>query len=284
MPTNEQRRQAAKRKLERQLSRRAERARRRRMIAVIGSVVLVLLAVGGVYWLASRGEAPASQSDASTTTAPPTPGKTTEGACKYTSAAGEPAAKPVELPDDPAEKPATGTVQLALKTNNGDIPVTMDRAKAPCTVQSIEHLVKSKFYDGTPCHRLVAGDNFKVLQCGDPTGQGSGGPGYTIPDEKPTDLQPAPPGQGATIYPRGAIAMANTGQPNSGGSQFFLVFGSTFLPPEYAIFGTIAEPGLAVLDKIGAEGVDPATDSGSHDGAPKLKTTINEAVLGNGGS
>jgi peptidyl-prolyl cis-trans isomerase B (cyclophilin B) len=251
------------------------------MTAVIGSVVVVLLAVAGIYWLASRGnKAPAAQSEASTTTATSqAPAKTTEGACKYTSTPAEPAAKPVELPDDPAEKPATGTVQLTFKTNNGDIPVTMDRAKAPCTVQSIEHLVKAKFYDGTPCHRMVAGDNFKVLQCGDPNGQGNGGPGYTIPDEKPTGLQPAPPGQGATIYPRGAIAMANTGQPNSGGSQFFLVFGSTFLPPEYTIFGTIAEPGLAVLDKIGAEGVDPATDNGSHDGAPKLKTTINEAVL-----
>ena len=280
MPTNEQRRQAAKRKLERQLARRAERARRRRIIAVVGSVVVVLLAVGAIYWLASRDDkqTPAAQ-NSETTTTPQAPAKTTEGACKYTSTPAEPAAKPVELPEDPAEKPATGTVALTLKTNNGDIPVTMDRAKAPCTVQSIEHLVKAKFYDDTPCHRMVVGDNFKVLQCGDPTGQGSGGPGYTIPDEKPTDLQPASVGQGATIYPRGAIAMANTGQPNSGGSQFFMVFGSTFLPPDYAIFGTIGDAGLAVLDKIGAEGVDPATDNGSHDGKPKLATTITEAVL-----
>jgi len=126
---------------------------------------------------------------------------------------------------------------------------------------------------------MVAGDNFKVLQCGDPTGQGTGGPGYTIPDEKPADLPAAPVGQGAAIYPRGAVAMANTGQPNSGGSQFFLVFGSTFLPPEYAIFGTVTEAGLAVLDKIGAEGVDPATDNGRGDGQPKLKTTITQAVV-----
>jgi peptidyl-prolyl cis-trans isomerase B (cyclophilin B) len=280
VPTNEQRRQAAKRKLERKLARRAERARRRRIIAVVGSVVVVLLVVGVVFWLASRddNQTPAAQQSSATATSQ-APATTTEGACKYSSTPAQPAAKPVELPDDPAEKPATGTVQLTLKTNNGDIPVTMDRAKAPCTVQSMEHLAKAKFYDNTPCHRIVVGDNFKVLQCGDPTGQGSGGPGYTIPDEKPTGLPAAPVGQGATIYPRGAIAMANSGQPNSGGSQFFLVFGSTFLPPDYAIFGTVGEPGLAVLDKIGAEGVDPATDNGNGDGAPKLKTTITEAVV-----
>jgi peptidyl-prolyl cis-trans isomerase B (cyclophilin B) len=166
---------------------------------------------------------------------------------------------------------------VTLKTNNGDIPVTLDRAKAPCTVQSVEHLAKAKFYDETPCHRLVASDNFKVLQCGDPTGQGTGGPGYTIPDEKPTDLPAAPSAQGASIYPRGAIAMANTGQPNSGGSQFFLVFVDTFLPPDYTIFGTVSDAGLAVLDKIGADGV--ADDTGTHDGKPKLATTITEAVL-----
>jgi peptidyl-prolyl cis-trans isomerase B (cyclophilin B) len=278
VPTNAQRRQAAKRKLERQLARREERARRRRIIAVVGSVVVVLLAVGGIYWLAAGNNdqsAAAQNSAASTTSA--APAETTGGACKYTSTTAEPAAKAVDLPEDPVEKPATGTVQLTLRTNNGDIPVTMDRAKAPCTVQSIEHLVKSKFYDNTPCHRLVAADNFKVLQCGDPTGQGTGGPGYTIPDEKPTDLPAAPTAQGASVYPRGAIAMANTGQPNSGGSQFFLVFASTFLPPDYTIFGTVSEAGLAVLDKIGAEGV--ADDPGSHDGKPKLATTITEAVL-----
>ncbi|HEY0639158.1 MAG TPA: peptidylprolyl isomerase [Pseudonocardiaceae bacterium] len=281
MPTNEQRRQAAKRKLERQLANRAARAKRRRILAVASSVVLVLLVVGGIYWLASGDDeqTPAADSTETTPTAPPA--ETTEGACKYTSTPAEPAAKPVELPDDPAEKAATGTVSVLLKTNNGDIPITLDRAKAPCTVQSIVHLMASKFYDDTPCHRLVSSDNFKVLQCGDPTGQGTGGPGYTIPDEKPTDLAAAPPeAQGASVYPRGAIAMANTGAPNSGGSQFFLVYGTTFLAPDYTVFGTISEIGLATLDKIGAEGVDPASDqSGRGDGKPKLATTITEAQV-----
>ena len=283
MPTNEQRRQAAKRKLQRQLANRAARARRRRIFAVVGTVVLVLLAVAGIYWLASGNgsDAAAQQTQASSTTSA-APAETTGGPCKYATTPDQPAAKPVEPPADPDPTPKDGTVETTFKTDQGDIPVTLDRAKAPCTVQSIVHLAEAKFYDGTPCHRIVHKDNFKVLQCGDPTGKGSGGPGYTIPDEKPTNLQPAPAeagGGGASVYPRGTIAMAKTAQPNSGGSQFFMVYGSTFLPPEYTIFGTIAEPGLTVLDKIGAGGVDDSANPGSGDGAPKLATKITEVTV-----
>jgi peptidyl-prolyl cis-trans isomerase B (cyclophilin B) len=282
VPTNEQRRQAAKRKLERQLANRAARAKRRRIFAVVGTVVVVLLAVAGIYYLASDDDAdPAAQSSETTApsdTAPPA--ETTDGPCKYTSTPDQPAAKPVEPPADPDPTPKDGTVGVTFKTDQGDIPVTLDRAKAPCTVQSIVHLAEAKFYDGSPCHRMVAKENFKVLQCGDPTGQGTGGPGYTIPDEKPTDLQPAPAdAQGASVYPRGAIAMAKTQAPNSGGSQFFMVFGSTFLPPEYTIFGTIGEPGLAVLDKVGAGGVDDSAQPGSGDGPPKLPTKITAVTV-----
>jgi peptidyl-prolyl cis-trans isomerase B (cyclophilin B) len=276
VPTNEQRRQAAKRKLERQLARRAERARRRRIIAVASSVAIVLLAVAGIYFLASGGDQGPAAATSTTTTAPAA--QTTAGPCKYTTTPEEPAARPVDAPADPDPTPNTGTVAFTLRTNNGDIPLTLDRARAPCTVQNFEHLVKAKFFDGTPCHRLVHADNFKVLQCGDPTGQGAGGPGYTIPDEAPKDLAAAPNGSGTSVYPRGAVAMAKSGQPNSGGSQFFLVYADTFLPPEYTMFGTIGQPGLAVLDKIGAAGVDDSAQPGSGDGKPKLPTTITEAV------
>jgi len=281
VPTNEQRRQAAKRKLQRQLANRAARARRQRIFAVVGTVVIVLLAVAGIYWLASGDNSDAAAQQTPTTTSAK-PAETTGGPCKYATTPDQPAAKPVDPPDDPDPTPKDGTVATTFKTDQGDIPVTLDRAKAPCTVQSIAHLVEAKFYDGTPCHRIVHKDNFKVLQCGDPTGKGSGGPGYTIPDEKPAGLQPAPAdasGSGASIYPRGAIAMAKTAQPNSGGSQFFMVYGSTFLPPEYTVFGTISEPGLAVLDKIGAGGVDDSANPGSGDGPPKLATKITEAVI-----
>ncbi len=279
MPTNEQRRQAAKRKLERQLQRRAERAKRRRIIGVIVTVVAVVAAVGLVYWLANLGDGDNTAAADNTTTETPPPGKTSEGPCKYTETPAEPSPKPVGLPTDPAETPKTGTVKVNLKTNQGDVPLVLDRAKAPCTVQSMEFLTNAKFFDGTKCHRLVTGEGLKVLQCGDPQGTGSGGPGFTIPDEKPTGLAQGQPGQDGTplsIYPRGTLAMANTGAPNSGGSQFFMVYGDSQLPPNYAVFGTIDAAGLTVLDKIAAGGVE---GEGSQDGAPKITTTIDTAAV-----
>jgi peptidyl-prolyl cis-trans isomerase B (cyclophilin B) len=282
VPTNEQRRQTAKRKLERQLARRAERAKRRKTLTVILTVVGVVAAVGIVYWLANIGgsdqTAAASNTSSPTETTPATPAKTSTGPCKFTETPQEPSPKPAGMPDDPADTPKTGTVKVNLKTDQGDIPLVMDRAKAPCTVLSMEHLVKQKFFDATKCHRLTTTKGLQVLQCGDPQGTGQGGPGYTIPDEKPKDLKPGPAANGTqtVIYPRGTLAMANTGQPNSGGSQFFMVWGDTTLPGDYTVFGTIDAPGLTVLDKVAAAGVDPA---GSTDGAPKLPVNIASATL-----
>jgi peptidyl-prolyl cis-trans isomerase B (cyclophilin B) len=286
VPTNEQRRQAAKRKLERQLARRAERAKRRRIVGVIVTVVAVVAAVGLVYWLANLGDGDTSTADTNTPTTEPTtpPGKTTEGPCKYAEEAGKPSPKPVGLPTDPAETPKTGTVKVNVKTSQGEVPLLLDRAKAPCTVQSMEFLVNAKFFDTTKCHRLTAEEGLKVLQCGDPTGTGGGGPGFTIPDEFPTDLKPAPSGgadqQGRPLmtYPRGVLAVANTGAPNSGSSQFFMVYGDSTLPAAYTVFGTIDAAGLTTLDKIAAGGITPG-DRGPNDGAPKLETTIETATV-----
>ncbi len=225
----------------------------------------------------------------------PMPTEASNGPCRYrpTPAQPPPTDRRVGLPNDPSPTPDTGTVVINLRTNDGDIPLTLNRAQAPCTVQSFEFLARQRFFDDTPCHRLTdyASPPLKVLQCGDPTGTGSGGPGYTIPDEKPTTLRPAPstaplpPGeQASVIYPAGTIAMANTGQPNSGGSQFFLVYGDSQLPPDYAVFGTTSPAGLAVLDQIAAAGIIVGTDptSGaptSTDGRPKLAVTIRQAVV-----
>jgi peptidyl-prolyl cis-trans isomerase B (cyclophilin B) len=282
VPTNQQRREAAKRKLERQLARRAERARRRRIVGVIVTVVAVVAAVGLVYWLANLGDGDNNAAANPTSTTPP-PAKTTDGPCKYTdTSATEPASKDTGgMPPDPAETSKTGTVKVNLKTDQGDIPLALDRAKAACTVQAIEFLTKAKYFDGTKCHRLTTTEGLKVLQCGDPTGQGSGGPGFTLPDEKPTDLKegkPGPDGTKTAIYPRGVLAMANTGAPHSGGSQFFMVYGDSTLPPNYTVFGTIDAAGLTVLDKVAAGGV--AGEAGGQDGAPKLPVNIQTATVG----
>lgn len=278
MPSNEQRRQAAKRKLERQLARRAERAKRRRIWGVSITVVVVVAAVGLVYWLVNLG--PGDSEAATNPTDTPPAEKTTDGACAYKEAPDEQSEKKPGLPEDPEQPPSTGTVKVLLKTNQGDIPVTLDRAKAPCTVQSIEHLVKTKFYDGITCHRLTASDGLKVLQCGDPLGTGGGGPGYQIPDELPTDLKqgPAgPDGSPSVIYPRGALAMANAG-PNTGGSQFFLVYGDSTLAPSYTVFGSVEASGLTTLDKIAAAGIAPGPN-GAQDGTPKAPVTIETAAV-----
>ena len=298
MPSNEQRREAAKRKLERQLVRRAERARRRRTIAVVVTVVAVVAVVGGVYAIATSGSGSNSTAAAaSDTSAAPTttaaPGVPTKGPCKYTTTPSQPAptGKDVGVPNDPTPTPNTGTVNVTLQTSQGPIAVTLNRAAAPCTVQSFQHLVQSKFYDNTPCHRMTNYDNppLYVLQCGDPTGTGQGGPGYTIPDENPKTLAAAPSsasaaaGTAESVYPAGTLAMANTGQANSGGSQFFIVYKDSYLPPSYAVFGSLTPAGLDTLNRIAAGGLTPGTDPSTgqatpNDGAPKLKVTITQGT------
>ena len=142
----------------------------------------------------------------------------------------------------------------------------------------MEFLTKAKYFDATKCHRLTTTEGLKVLQCGDPKGQGNGGPGFTLPDEKPKDLKagkPAQDGSPTVIYPRGVLAMANTGAPNSGGSQFFMVYGDSTLPANYTVFGTIEAPGLTVLDKVAAGGVE----GGQQDGAPHVPVNIQTATV-----
>jgi peptidyl-prolyl cis-trans isomerase B (cyclophilin B) len=154
--------------------------------------------------------------------------------------------------------------------------LSLDRAKAPCTVQSFLHLAKSRFYDFTTCHRLTLYPTLKVLQCGDPTGTGERGPGYSYKDELPTDLPNWPGDDTGTrkVYARGTLAMANAG-PNTNGSQFFLVFGDSRLRPDYTVFGSVDRLGLKALDRVAAAGIVPtADDPAPVDGTPKKKTDI----------
>lgn len=243
------------------------------------AAVLVTAAVALLSGCASRsGGAASPPASTSGTTAAAT---TTPGAagCGYeaTPADPAPAGKDVGLPT--GTEPTTGSV--ALHTTQGDITIALTGSTAPCTVRSFAHLVGKKYYDGSPCHRMTTSDGLKVLQCGDPTGTGRGGPGYTLPDENPKDLKQGPPladGTPSAIYPRGIVAMANTGAPHSGGSQFFVVFGDSTLTPTYAVFGTVDAAALAVLDKIAAAGLDPV--NGPQDGSPKSPVTIQQAVVG----
>jgi peptidyl-prolyl cis-trans isomerase B (cyclophilin B) len=174
-------------------------------------------------------------------------------ACDYADDSRLPKARDVQKP--PAEAAYTGEIPVVLATTLGNLDLTLDATGAPCTVASFLSLADQGYYDDTPCHRLVTPQSggLSVLQCGDPSGQGTGGPGYTVPDEL----------DGSETYPAGTLAMANTGQPDTNGSQFFMVYADTQLPPQYTVFGTIDQAGVdaiaALAEKgVAADGVAPA--------------------------
>ena len=179
--------------------------------------------------------------------------------CEYPTD-GEPA-KPVDPPESSA--PDQGMVTVTLKLTAGDISITMDRAKAPCTVNSFISLAEQGYFDDTSCHRLTDYGIF-VLQCGDPTGTGGGGPGYTFADETNPQL----------TYPAGTVAMANRG-PDTNGSQFFLVYADTELDPDYTVFGTMDQAGIDVVGGIAAQGVDAGDGT-----SPIAEAKISSVSLG----
>ncbi|MGW4487069.1 peptidylprolyl isomerase [Amycolatopsis sp. NPDC004368] len=189
--------------------------------------------------------------------------------CSYPADPNGPAAKPATPPADGPE-PASGTVGVDLVTTAGDIGLTLDRALAPCTVASFLALAEGGFYTGTSCHRLGTTD-LQMLQCGDPAGDGTGGPGYTVPDEFFPEL----------TYGRGLVALANTGQPTSGGSQFFMMFGDTPIPPTFTVFATVSDPGLTTLDKIARGGADTtsAGNYGDGTGRPRIPVTFTAVTV-----
>jgi peptidyl-prolyl cis-trans isomerase B (cyclophilin B) len=268
--TNQQRRDAAKRKLARQQQRRVQQVAKRNRFTRIGAsviAVLVVLGFAGAALSSCSGQQKSPPPAAAPSQAAGAPAAA--GPCSYPVSPDEPAAKPVSAPSD-TNPPRQGTVPVTMTTNVGTLPLTLDRSEAPCTVANFLSLTKAKFFDHTPCHRLVTGESLQVLQCGDPTGTGSGGPGYTIPDEPPAHLKPGP--DGSVVYPAGTLAMAKTSAPNSGGSQFFLVYADSFLPPDYTVFGTIAPAGVQVLKKIAAAGEDDSNGPG--DGKPKQPVQI----------
>ncbi|WP_430332269.1 peptidylprolyl isomerase [Rhodococcus sp. ACT016] len=284
MPSNQQRREAAKRKLERQLERRAERARKRRQLTIGGSIVgvIVVVAIGAVVvTLSGKDDGTGAENTAAseTPTAGAMPASRAEALpnlvnCTYTPSGA--AAKPNNPPHAEGIDTTVKTVSASMETTQGNIGLTLENADSPCTVNSFASLAGQSYFDGTTCHRLTTSDSLKVLQCGDPTGTGTGGPGYQFANEFPTDQYAAddPMAQMPVNYKRGTLAMANAG-PGTNGSQFFLVYGDSQLPPQYTVFGTIDETGLATLDKIAAAGAE----GGAADGKPATPVDITSVRL-----
>lgn len=259
---------------------RAEKSKPLKVVAV--SAIAILVIVGGIWYAATRtgdddmvASEETTAEDAEAPVMEPlamereTPLPETVS-CEYVEA-GE-AAGGGTPPERTTDVPATGTLDLTLATNRGEIGLELDRTTAPCTVNVIEHLADTGYYDDTVCHRLTTSGIY-VLQCGDPTGTGAGGPGFQFANEYPTDEMDIT--GNAVIYPRGSLAMANAGQ-DTNGSQFFLNYDDSPLAPDYTYFGQISEEGLAVLDEIAADGVE----GGAADGPPAEEVRIEALTLG----
>ena len=269
----QRRRQLAREKFLRQQQRRTSARRKARMRnAAIASVLGVIL-IGSVA-LYTTGVVLGDDDSKTNASAEVTP------SASATSKAPDPCDKPAEgkvktqtWKKEPAltvDKSAKYTMKL--ETTCGDIDIALKAKAAPHTVNSFDFLAGEGYFDHTKCHRLTT-EGIYVLQCGDPTAQGNGGPGYNIPDENLKDESLKD-----NTYPAGTVAMANTGQPDSGGSQFFLVYQDSQLPPSYTPFGTVSKEGMTVLKKIASAGAQPA-DPTTGNTAPNATVVIDKATV-----
>jgi peptidyl-prolyl cis-trans isomerase B (cyclophilin B) len=254
-------RKLARAKIDRQQTRRAQKIRAQRQVqAQIGAVVVILLVAAGIGWATNWYGLKSST--------------TASAQCLWTPASAKSNADLKNVGEPPTKGlPTTGTEALSIKTNQGVISGSLNVSEAACTSASFSYLASKGFFTNTPCHRLTTSGIY-ILQCGDPSGTGKGGPTYTIQDEN----VPQATDQGATgasvptttVYQPGTLAVANRGTPNTGGSQFFIVYKASTLPLTYSVFGTVDTAGLAVVNKIAKGGVV----GGGTDGKPTLTTTI----------
>ena len=265
MGTAKRERKKSNRQLGREQQLQAARRQKtsRTIIRAVSAVIVIVAIFFGIAFLTDDGESTAPTTtitpagdvttlpdDTDTTTAPAefvygtTECPPAEGAAEQT----QEFADSFQLCIDPSK-----TYTATVTTNFGEFTAVLDPAKAPGTVNNFVSLARSKYFDGTTCHRAIPGF---MVQCGDPTATGSGGPGYKFADELP----------GAGEYKIGSLAMANSG-PNTNGSQFFVITGDqgVSLDPNYTLFGqvtdgldtTVSDMDLAGNDDPGANGVPP---------------------------
>jgi peptidyl-prolyl cis-trans isomerase B (cyclophilin B) len=274
-PSARDRARAKRRYAKRQanLARKAQARRTRQQVTA--AVLGVLIVVGGVFGItkltgndktSAKGATPGASSSASPSSSATASATPTAGACPTAAAAK--VVKPQQFSTAPPKTLAANRTWTAtVKTTCGTRTFTLDGAKAPQTVSSFIFLAQKHFFDKTTCHRLTTSGIY-VLQCGDPTAGGSGGPGYGYGVENaPADGK----------YPAGTIAMARTSDPNSNGSQFFLVYEDSVLPTDgggYSIFGTVSK-GLDVVTKVAAGGVQ----GGGSDGSPATPVNITSVTV-----
>jgi peptidyl-prolyl cis-trans isomerase B (cyclophilin B) len=254
----------------RQQQRRAQRAHRARQVTIVAVVccVVVGLGLGGYFLFAGSGGSKAAavsatSSASATPSASPSASAQAEPATSCSYRAGGTASRNVGLP--PAKPDYKATYQATIHTNRGDVVIDLLNSKATCTVGSFVYLAAKNYFSNTHCHRLTTASPLYVLQCGDPTGTGSGGPGYEFNNENLAGAK----------YTAGTIAMANSG-PNTNGSQFFIVYKNSTLAPSYTPFGEVVK-GLGIIQNVAKAGSDNANGAG--DGHPKEKVVIDSVTI-----
>jgi peptidyl-prolyl cis-trans isomerase B (cyclophilin B) len=270
----DRKRELARARYERQQQRRAIRQAQARRMKIIGTVVAVVVVAGGSGAIAFAMNGPGKKDNASaeaSSTPSAQPSVTAKpGECAYQPLSGQ-AAQGAKDVGKPPVKPVKGTYKMTIDTGLGTITAKLDGTKAACTVNSFKYLAGKNFFDNTKCHRLVT-EGIKVLQCGDPTATGTGGPAYGFGNEN----VPKAGKSGQATYKRGVIAMAHSSAPNSNGSQFFIVYGDSPLPADYTIFGQITQ-GMDVVDSVAKAGAEPADQTGNT--APKKKIEIKDLTV-----
>jgi peptidyl-prolyl cis-trans isomerase B (cyclophilin B) len=256
-------------KWQERLAQKQQRRRRRRQMLLAGIAALAVVAVAvGVFWL-TRPAGNETATPAEVTATPSAAASDAANPCPAPSST--PAAEPAQLDAAPDPSLAEGRVWTGtLNTSCGPISLELYGDKAPQAVSSFVDLARNDFFAGTPCHRLTT-EGISVLQCGDPTGTGSGGPGYTF---GPVENAPAD-----DVYPAGTLAMARVGgDASSMGSQFFLVYGDSTIPSDaaggYTVFGRITA-GLDVVQQVADGGVD----GGGGDGRPARAISIEQVTI-----
>ena len=260
---------------------RAKRAKRRQWLMVAGAAVGMLVVIAGIVRLLPGDQLPNFSPGGDETATSPTP---SPSASATPSSSPSSTIKPADCVDPAPGKPSTkkydaaptltfpagSQVTMTLETTCGDLPIEMFTDKAPKTSGALVTLARDGYYDHSPCHRLTTEGIF-ILQCGDPTGTGTGDPGFVLPDENTPPMSD----DGQTgLYPAGAVAMANKGS-GTANAQFFLVYEDTQLPPNYTIVGTLDTDGLALVRQIAAGG----TEDGASDGKPALGVVIDSVKV-----
>ena len=232
-------------------------------LPVVAAVAVLALAGCGNESDANTAEDPGPTETTSSTASEASTSPASDVTCEYPE---DPmgAAKPVEPP--PATPTETGQLDVAIGTNLGVLNATLDADRTPCTVNSFLSLASQGYFEDVVCHRMTINGIF-VLQCGDPTQSGSGGPGYSFADEL----------DGTETYEAGTLAMANAG-PNTNGSQFFIVYDDSELPPSYTVFGHVDDEAIQLVQKVAKKGVDDANGPG--DGHPNQEVRLEEITVG----